>query len=92
MPRTHGYASKGRPCYGMQDLIPKLPANSVIIMDNATFHKRQDIKDAILKAEHVLEFLPAYSPDLNLIEQKWAHAKALRKKYNAQLSNSSRQN
>jgi transposase len=120
MPRTRGYASKGQPCYGVQDwhakgrtnvigaligkllltvglfttninadifcawaeqdLIPKLPAHSVIVMDNATFHKRQDIKNAILKAGHSLEYLPAYSPDLNPIEQKWAHAKAMRKK------------
>jgi DDE superfamily endonuclease len=79
MPRTHGYALKGRRCYGThnwgakgrtnvietllkgalltvcmfftsvnttvftgwieQDLLPKLPTNSVLIMDNATFHK-----------------------------------------------------
>jgi hypothetical protein len=43
----------------VQDLIPKLSEYSVIIMDNATFHKRQDINDPILKAGHVLEFLPA---------------------------------
>ena len=28
-----------------------------------------------------LEFLPPYSPDLNPIEHKWAHAKAIRKQY-----------
>lgn len=65
-----------------QDLIPKLPNNSVIVMDNATFHKREDIKNAIKNAGHTLVFQPAYSPDLNPIEHKWAEAKAIRRKYN----------
>ena len=62
-----------------QDLLPKLPQNSVIVMDNATFHKRDDTQAAITKAGHDLLYLPAYSPDLNPIEQKWAQAKARRK-------------
>ncbi len=62
------------------DLLPKLPANSVIIMDNATFHKRADTQKAIIDAGHILEYLPPYSPDLNPIEQKWAQAKAIRRK------------
>ena len=63
-----------------QDLLPKLPEKSVIVMDNATFHKRQDTKDAIERDGHTLEFLPPYSPDLNPIEPKWAQAKARRRK------------
>jgi transposase len=51
-------------------------------MDNATFHKRADIQKAIAAAGHALEFLPAYSPDLNPIEHKWAQAKAIRKQQN----------
>lgn len=64
-----------------QDLISRLPPNSVLVMDNATFHKRNDIKETIEKEGHILEFLPPYSPDLNPIEQKWAQAKAMRKKF-----------
>lgn len=63
-----------------QDLLPKLPPKSVIVMDNATFHKRQDTQSLIKKAGHRLIFLPPYSPDLNPIEQKWAHTKAVRKR------------
>jgi len=63
----------------IRDLLPKLPASSVIIMDNATFHKRQDTQEAIKKAGHKIEYLPAYSPDLNPIEKKWAQAKAIRR-------------
>ena len=65
-----------------QDLVPKLPKNSVIVMDNASFHKRLDIKQAILAAGHILEYLPPYSPDLNPIEHKWAQSKAIRKQKN----------
>lgn len=64
----------------VQDLLPKLSPASVIVMDNATFHKRADIRSAISNAGHTLEFLPAYSPDLNPIEKKWAHAKSIRRK------------
>ncbi len=63
-----------------QDLIPKLPNNAVLVMDNATFHKRSDTLKAIHDAGHNAIFLPPYSPDLNPIEQKWAQAKALRRK------------
>ncbi len=62
------------------DLIPKLPSQSVIVMDNAAFHKRSDIENDIKKAGHELRFLPPYSPDLNPIERKWAQAKAIRRK------------
>lgn len=62
-----------------QDLLPKLPVQSVVVMDNATFHKREDTQNMIRNAGHELLYLPAYSPDLNPIEQKWAQAKALRR-------------
>ena len=52
-----------------QDLIPKLAAHSVIVMDNATFHKRADTKHMIKNVGHRLAYLPPYSPDLNSIEQ-----------------------
>jgi transposase len=64
-----------------QDLLHQLPANAVIVMDNATFHKRQDTQLAILDAGLTLEYLPPYSPDLNPIEKKWAQAKAIRRKH-----------
>ena len=62
------------------DLIPKLPPGSVLVMDNAAFHKRQDTQAVIKAAGHTLEYLPPYSPDLNPIEHKWAQAKAIRRK------------
>lgn len=69
-----------------QDLLPKLPVASVVVMDNASFHKRSDIRSAISNAGHTLDFLPAYSPDLNPIEKKWAQAKAIRRKLSCSIS------
>lgn len=64
----------------IRELLPALPSRSVVVLDNAAFHKRQDIKSVIKKAGHTLEYLPPYSPDLNPIEHKWAQAKSIRKK------------
>jgi len=63
-----------------EDFIPKLTEKSVIVMDNAAFHKRADIIEAIKNAGHIPEFLPPYSPDLNPIEHKWAQAKSIRRR------------
>lgn len=63
-----------------KDLIPKLPKESIIVMDNATFHKRLDMQEIIQKNNHTLLFLPPYSPDLNPIEHKWSEAKSIRRK------------
>ena len=63
-----------------KDLLPKVPANSVIVMDNAAFHKRSDMIEAIEEKGHIVLFLPPYSPDLNPIEHKWAEVKAGRRR------------
>lgn len=61
-------------------LIPDLPKNSVVVMDNASFHKSQQTKKLIQNNGHDLQYLPPYSPDLNPIEHKWAQAKSIRRK------------
>jgi hypothetical protein len=53
-----------------QNLLPQLPPPSVIIMDDAAFHQRADLRQLIELAGHLLEYLPAYSPDLNPIERQ----------------------
>jgi hypothetical protein len=68
-----------------QDLLPKLPPNSVVVMDNAPFHKRTDSQQLIEQAGYLLEFLPPYSPDLNLIEHKWAQSKARQRRKNCSI-------
>jgi hypothetical protein len=64
----------------IEDLLPKLPPKSVIVMDNATFHKGAAMQQAVAQAGHVLLYLPPYSPDLNPIEHKWAQVKSIRRK------------
>lgn len=64
-----------------QDLLPKVSEGAIIVMDNATFHKRQDMIKAVNDSSCQIEFLPPYSPDLNPIEKKWAQAKAIRKQH-----------
>ena len=68
-----------------QDLLPKVQKGSIIVMDNASFHKREDIINAIKNYGCILEYLPPYSPDLNPIEHKWAQVKAIRKQYNCEV-------
>tara|TARA_Y100000739_G_scaffold219994_1_gene219006 strand:+ start:398 stop:883 length:486 start_codon:yes stop_codon:yes gene_type:complete len=61
-------------------LIPDLPDKSVIVMDNAAFHKSKKTKVLLESKGHIIEFLPPYSPDFNPIENKWAQAKSIRRK------------
>ena len=63
-----------------QDLLPKVSKGSVIVMDNASFHKRSDMIEAIDKEGFICDFLPPYSPDLNPIEKNWAQVKSIRRK------------
>ena len=63
-----------------QDLLPKLPPKSVLVIDNASFHKKENIEKILDREGHKLLFLPPYSPDYNHIEKKWAHSKSKRRK------------
>lgn len=62
-------------------LLPNLHKPTVIVMDNASFHKNEVLLQEIRRSGHIIEFLPPYSPDLNPIEHKWAEKKAYRRKY-----------
>ena len=50
-------------------------------MNNASFHKSEALLELIKAEGHIVEFLPSYSPDLNLIERKLAEKKAYRRKH-----------
>ena len=100
--RTHGYSIKGNnhrietkisgKRYERQSVMSlrnnkKLTTSSVIIMDNASYHKSQTLKDLFKQHNHTLVFLPAYSPDLNPIEKLWGTIKQqLRNYYDYTLS------
>ena len=56
-------------------LLPLLVTGSVIVMDNATFHKSERTAQMIEDAGCQLLFLAPYSPDLNPIEKLWGNIK-----------------
>ena len=56
-------------------LIPVLPKQSVIVMDNASFHRKKKLAPLLEAAGHKLIFLPPYSPELNPIENFWSWLK-----------------
>ena len=55
--------------YVEQVLAPILAPDDIVVMDNLGSHKGRAIRAAIRAAKAKLFFLPAYSPDLNPIEQ-----------------------
>ena len=54
-----------------EKLLPHLQPGQIVILDNATFHKSEKIREVIESAECQLQYLPPYSPDLNEIEHYW---------------------
>lgn len=54
-----------------EQLLTKLEAGKVLILDNATFHKGERIRELVELAGCRLLYLPPYSPDLNKIEHCW---------------------
>lgn len=58
-------------------LIPELKPNQVVILDNASFHRKAILQDLLEKAQCKLLALPPYSPDLNKIEHLWYRIKTL---------------
>jgi putative transposase len=59
-------------------LLPELAAPSVIIMDNARFHNKEQMNALLERAGHTMLPLPRYSPDFNPIEQSFATIKKRR--------------
>lgn len=56
-------------------LLPNLPPKSVIVMDNAAFHRKRRLFLLAENKGHRLIFLPPYSPELNPIENFWSWLK-----------------
>lgn len=54
-----------------EKLLTQLEPGKILILDNATFHKGEKIKELVESAGCKLQYLPPYSPDLNKIEHCW---------------------
>lgn len=56
-------------------LLKEIGDSKVIVLDNATFHKKSVLPNLSKRYGCEVLFLPPYSPDLNPIEKKWAWLK-----------------
>ena len=66
--------------YVEQVLGPCLRPGDIVVMGNLAAHKVAGVRQAIKARGAFLLYLPAYSPDLNPIEQAFAKLKALLRK------------
>jgi transposase len=57
-------------------LVPTLKCGDIVVMDNNSIHKLDEIADALEAAGAWVLFLPTYSPDLNPIELCWSKVKS----------------
>jgi transposase len=64
-------------------LAPSLRPGQVVVMDNLSSHKGPRVRELVEGRGCELLYLPAYSPDLNPIEQAFAKIKALLRKAGA---------
>jgi len=67
--------------YVTQVLSPALKPGDIVVRDNLSAHKSDDIRGAIEAAGAELRYLPPYSPDLNPIEQAFSKLKAHLRKH-----------
>ena len=62
--------------YLEQCLVPTLRPGDIVVMDNLSSHKSDEVRQIIEAAGANLLYLPPYSPDLNPIEQAFSKLKA----------------
>jgi len=68
-------------------LIPTLKLESVIILDNASFHSKVYLPIIAEAYGHRILWLPKYSPDKNPIEHIWANMKTWLRNYSKYYDN-----
>ena len=66
--------------YVEQFLAPTLKRDDIVFMDNASVHMVEGVEEAIEARGAIAFYLPAYSPDLNPIEQLFAKLKSMLRK------------
>jgi len=69
--------------YVEQILAPTLKKGQIVFLDNVSTHKVDGVEEAIAARGARAIFLPAYSPDLNPIEQLFARLKSFLRKMKA---------
>ena len=56
-------------------LLSCVSEGQVIVMDNAAFHRKDQLSEIAQKHKCRIIFLPPYSPEYNPIEKSWANLK-----------------
>ena len=64
-------------------LVPQLWKGAVVIMDNCSIHKREELETIIAAAGARLIYLPPYSPDFSPIENCWSKIKSILRRIGA---------
>ncbi len=64
-------------------LVPALRPGDIVVMDNLACHKTAEVARLIAGAGACVRYLPAYSPDLNPIEELFSKLKAALRKAKA---------
>lgn len=60
----------------LEQLLPRIKAGSILVMDNWTVHHGEDVRNLVASYHCQLRYLPVYSPDFNPIEHIFAKIKA----------------
>lgn len=56
-------------------LLPKMLLGQILVLDNASFHPKQRLRELLARAGCEVMFLPPYSSDLNCVETFWVRVK-----------------
>ena len=64
-------------------LVPTLWVGAIVIMDNCSIHKGEEVERLIKEAGAILIYLPPYSPDFSPIENAWSKIKSILRKLGA---------
>ena len=82
--RTAGSVNAESVCDLMKKISERYPGEKIsLVMDNARYQYNNKVKELATSLDLELLFLPAYSPNLNLIERLWklVKTKCLRNRY-----------
>jgi transposase len=58
-------------------LVPKLWNGAIVIMDNCSVHKGEEVEKLLRAVGATLIYLPPYSPDFSPIENAWSKIKSI---------------
>jgi transposase len=66
-----------------QKLLPKLWKGAVLVMDNCSIHKSDEIEALVASVGARIIYLPTYSPDFSPIENCWSKIKSILRRIGA---------